>query len=126
MSETGIVNKLKTLLTFPKQLRLINVDESLQWVQKDLNIAFSEKQLEAIKASINNKIMVVTGGPGTGKTTIIHAILRIARKMAQKVLLAAPTGRAAKRMTEATGHEAKTIHRLLEYSSGRWIRWREI
>ena len=118
MSETGIVNKLKTLLTFPKQLSLINVDESLQWVQKDLNIAFSEKQLEAIKASINNKIMVVTGGPGTGKTTIINAILRIARKMAQKVLLAAPTGRAAKRMTEATGHEAKTIHRLLEYSPG--------
>ena len=118
MSETGIVNKLKTLLTFPKQLRLMNVDESLQWVQKDLNIAFSEKQLEAIKASINNKIMVVTGGPGTGKTTIINAILRIARKMAQKVLLAAPTGRAAKRMTETTGHEAKTIHRLLEYSPG--------
>ena len=118
VSETGIVNKLKTLLTFPKQLRLMNVDESLQWVQKDLNIAFSEKQLEAIKASINNKIMVVTGGPGTGKTTIINAILRIARKMAQKVLLAAPTGRAAKRMTEATGHEAKTIHRLLEYSPG--------
>jgi exodeoxyribonuclease V alpha subunit len=118
VSETGIVNKLKTLLTFPKQLRLINVDESVTWVQKDLDIAFSEKQLEAIKASINNKIMVVTGGPGTGKTTIINAILRIARNMAQKVLLAAPTGRAAKRMTETTGHEAKTIHRLLEYSPG--------
>jgi exodeoxyribonuclease V alpha subunit len=118
VSETGIVNKLKTLLTFPKQLRLINIDESLQWVQQDLNIAFSEKQLAAIKASINNKLMVVTGGPGTGKTTIINAILRIARKMSQKVLLAAPTGRAAKRMTEATGHEAKTIHRLLEYSPG--------
>jgi exodeoxyribonuclease V alpha subunit len=118
VSETGIVNKLKTLLAFPKQLRLINIDESVTWVQKDLNIAFSEKQLEAIKASINNKIMVVTGGPGTGKTTIINAILRIALKMGQKVFLAAPTGRAAKRMTEATGHEAKTIHRLLEYSPG--------
>jgi exodeoxyribonuclease V alpha subunit len=118
VSETGIVNRLKTLLNFPKQLRLLNVDESLQWVQKDLKIAFSEKQLGAIKASINNKIMVVTGGPGTGKTTIINAILRIARKMAQKVLLAAPTGRAAKRMTETTGHEAKTIHRLLEYNPG--------
>jgi exodeoxyribonuclease V alpha subunit len=118
VSETGIVSRLKTLLNYPKQLRLLNIDESLQWVQKDLSIAFSEKQLEAIKASINNKIMVVTGGPGTGKTTIINAILRIALKMAQKVLLAAPTGRAAKRMTEATGHEAKTIHRLLEYSPG--------
>jgi exodeoxyribonuclease V alpha subunit len=118
VSETGIVSKLKTLLTFSKQLSLLNVDESLQWVQKDLNIAFSQKQLEAIKASTNNKMMIITGGPGTGKTTIINAILRIARKMAQKVLLAAPTGRAAKRMTEATGHEAKTIHRLLEYSPG--------
>ncbi len=116
VSETGIAERLKTLLTFPKQLRLLNVDESLHWVQKDLNIDFSEKQLEAIKSSISNKIMVVTGGPGTGKTTIIKAIIRIARKMSQKVLLAAPTGRAAKRMTEATGHEAKTIHRLLEYS----------
>jgi exodeoxyribonuclease V alpha subunit len=118
VSETGIVSRLKTLLNFPKQLRLLNVDESLHWVQGDLNIAFSGKQLEAIKASINNKIMIVTGGPGTGKTTIINAILRIARKMGQKVLLAAPTGRAAKRMTEAAGYEAKTIHRLLEYSPG--------
>ncbi len=117
VSETGIADRLKTLLTFPKQLRLLNVDESLRWVQKDLNIDFSVKQLEAIKSSISNKIMVVTGGPGTGKTTIIKAIIRIASKMLQKLLLAAPTGRAAKRMTEATGHEAKTIHRLLEYSS---------
>ena len=62
--------------------------------------------------------MVVTGGPGTGKTTIINAILKIYLKMGQKTLLAAPTGRAAKRMTEATGKEAKTIHRLLEFSPG--------
>jgi len=116
VSETGIVSKLKTLLTFPKQLRLINVNEAVIWVQKELHIAFSEKQLEAIKASINSKVMVITGGPGTGKTTIINAIIRIALKMGQRVLLAAPTGRAAKRMTETTGHEAKTIHRLLEYS----------
>jgi exodeoxyribonuclease V alpha subunit len=69
-----------------------------------------------LRTSVNSKVMVVTGGPGTGKTTIINAIIRIYRKMGQKTLLAAPTGRAAKRMTEATGQEAKTIHRLLEFS----------
>ena len=67
---------------------------------------------------MNSKVMVVTGGPGTGKTTIINAIIKIYRKMGQKTLLAAPTGRAAKRMTEATGQEAKTLHRLLEFSPG--------
>ncbi|MCX5802907.1 MAG: ATP-dependent RecD-like DNA helicase [Proteobacteria bacterium] len=118
ISELGIVNKLKTILVFPRQLRLINIDEVLEWVQRDLKITFSEKQVEAVKASINSKAMIVTGGPGTGKTTIINAIMRIYRKMGQKVLLAAPTGRAAKRMTEATGYEAKTIHRLLEYNPG--------
>jgi len=117
-SELGIVNKLKTILVFPRQLRLINIDEVLEWVQRDLKITLSEKQVEAVKASVNSKAMIVTGGPGTGKTTIINAIMRIYRKMGQKVLLAAPTGRAAKRMTEATGYEAKTIHRLLEYSPG--------
>jgi exodeoxyribonuclease V alpha subunit len=118
ISEMGIANKLKTLITFPRQLRLMNIDEAIDWVQKDLKLVFSEKQLEAIKASINNKLMVITGGPGTGKTTIINAIIRIAHKMGQKALLAAPTGRAAKRMTETTGQEAKTIHRLLGYRPG--------
>lgn len=118
ISELGIASHLKTILTFPRQLRLINIDEVLEWVQIDLKITLSEKQVEAVKASVNSKAMIVTGGPGTGKTTIINAIMRIYRKMGQKVLLAAPTGRAAKRMTEATGYEAKTIHRLLEYSPG--------
>lgn len=118
ISEKGIAGKLKALGAFPKQLRLLNVDEAIDWVQKDLKIAFSVRQLEAIKTSINSKLMVITGGPGTGKTTIINAIIRIARTMGQRILLAAPTGRAAKRMTETTGRESKTIHRLLEYSPG--------
>ena len=69
-----------------------------------------------MKCALTNKVVVITGGPGTGKTTIINAILKIFAKAGVKFLLAAPTGRAAKRMSEATGHEAKTIHRLLEYS----------
>jgi exodeoxyribonuclease V alpha subunit len=118
VSECGVAQRLKNLLTFPKQLRLVNIDQAIEWVQKILKIAFSEKQVDALRDSINSKVMVITGGPGTGKTTIINAIIRIYQRMGQKVLLAAPTGRAAKRMTEATGHEAKTIHRLLEYSPG--------
>ncbi|HOP85633.1 MAG TPA: ATP-dependent RecD-like DNA helicase [Syntrophorhabdaceae bacterium] len=116
VSETGIAKKLKRLTSTPKQLRLINLDEAINWVEKSLKIEFSEKQKEAIKAAINSKVMIITGGPGTGKTTIIKAIIEIYKAMNQRILLAAPTGRAAKRMTNATGYEAKTIHRLLEYS----------
>jgi exodeoxyribonuclease V alpha subunit len=118
VSECGAAQRFKSLLAFPKQLRLVNIDQAIEWVQKILKISFSEKQIDALRDSINSKVMVITGGPGTGKTTIINAIIKIYQRMGQKVLLAAPTGRAAKRMTEATGHEAKTIHRLLEYSPG--------
>lgn len=77
--------------------------------------AYHSIQREAVVRSASEKIMIITGGPGTGKTTTLLGILRIARKYEKKVLLAAPTGRAAKRMEEVTGHKAKTIHRLLEY-----------
>ena len=116
VAELGIASRLKTLFTFPKQLRLLNIDQAIEWVQKDLKITLSVRQIEAVRDSVNTKVMVVTGGPGTGKTTIINAIIKIYGKMGQKVLLTAPTGRAAKRMTETTQYEAKTIHRLLEYS----------
>ena len=118
VSECGVARQLKSLLAFPKQLRLVNIEQAIEWVQKILRMGLSEKQIEALRDSINSKVMVITGGPGTGKTTIINAIIKIYQRMGQKVLLAAPTGRAAKRMTEATGHEAKTIHRLLEFSPG--------
>ena len=118
LSECGVSSKLKDLYAFPKQLRLINIEQAIDWVQKVLKIGFSNQQIEAIRNSINNKVMVITGGPGTGKTTIINAIVKIYQRIGQKVLLSAPTGRAAKKMTEATGYEAKTIHRLLEYSPG--------
>jgi exodeoxyribonuclease V alpha subunit len=118
VSETGVAGQLKALVSFPKQLRLLNIEQAIEWAQKLLKIALSEKQIEALRDSITSKAMVITGGPGTGKTTIINAIIKIYERMGQKVLLAAPTGRASKRMTEATGHEAKTVHRLLEYSPG--------
>ncbi|MDD3845690.1 MAG: ATP-dependent RecD-like DNA helicase [Syntrophorhabdaceae bacterium] len=116
VSERGIAELLSKLATVPRQLRLLNVGEALRWVEGNQEVTFSERQLDAVRASLEQKVLVITGGPGTGKTTIIKGIIGIAGKTGQKVLLAAPTGRAAKRMTEATGAEAKTIHRLLEYA----------
>jgi len=116
LSETSIVTRMKTLIHTPKSIRNIDLGKTLKWVQRRLPITLAEKQLEAIKCAVENKVMIITGGPGTGKTTIINAILKIFSGISVKIMLAAPTGRAAKRMSEATGHEAKTIHRMLEYS----------
>jgi exodeoxyribonuclease V alpha subunit len=116
LCETGIAERLRALSADPKSIRSVNVENALEWVQERLDIRLAENQAKALRCALENKIMVITGGPGTGKTTIINAILKIFSKLKIKILLAAPTGRASKRMSEATGHEAKTIHRLLEYS----------
>ena len=116
LCETGIAARLKTLSAAPKSIRSVNAQNALQWVQERLDMRLAQNQAEAVRCALENKIMVITGGPGTGKTTIITAILKIFSELKIKIHLAAPTGRAAKRMSEATGHEAKTIHRLLEYS----------
>ncbi|MCK5205617.1 MAG: AAA family ATPase, partial [Desulfobacterales bacterium] len=114
--ETGISNRLKALPSAPKLIREFDSTGAIQWVQQLLSFDLAENQVAAIQCALENKVMVITGGPGTGKTTIINAILKIYSKLNINMMLAAPTGRAAKRMSEMTGHEAKTIHRLLEYS----------
>lgn len=114
--ETSIAFRLKILIGAPKSFRNIDLDRAVEWVQKQLSITLAEKQLEALRCSVENKVVVITGGPGTGKTTIINAIIKIFSRLKLKIMLAAPTGRAAKRMSETTGHEARTIHRLLEFS----------
>ncbi|NVL93215.1 MAG: AAA family ATPase, partial [Desulfobacterales bacterium] len=116
LSETSIATRLKTLINTPESIRRIETDKAIEWVQGQLAITLAGRQVEAIRCALENKAMVITGGPGTGKTTIINAILKIFSRLGVKTMLAAPTGRAAKRMSEATGHEAKTIHRMLEYS----------
>ena len=81
-------------------------------VEQGTDILISEKQKEAIRAINDNNVTIITGGPGTGKTTIIKSIIEIYKQKKYKIVLCAPTGRAAKRMTESTGEEASTLHRL--------------
>ncbi len=116
LCETGIARRLTTLVHANKAIREIDSDKAIDWVQRRLSITLAENQMKAVVWAIENKVLVITGGPGTGKTTIINAVLKIYARLKSGILLAAPTGRAAKRMSEATGFEAKTIHRLLEYS----------
>jgi exodeoxyribonuclease V alpha subunit len=116
LSETSIARRLRILVNAQRSVREIDADKAVQWVQEKLSITLADKQVEAVKCACRSKVMVLTGQPGTGKTTIINSILKIFKALGINILLAAPTGRAAKRMSEATGYEAKTIHRLLEFS----------
>jgi len=116
LAEKLLAHHLRILIQSPRAVKKIDADRAIPWIQEKLAITLAEKQIEAVRAVADHKVMVVTGGPGTGKTTIINAMIRIFAGLRTKILLAAPTGRAAKRMSETTGHEAKTIHRLLEYS----------
>ena len=92
----------------------IAVDKALPWVERKTGLTLAPGQADAVRLALTSKTVVVTGGPGVGKTTIVNAILRVLSARGADILLCAPTGRAAKRMSEATGIEAKTIHRLLE------------
>ncbi|MFH0960955.1 MAG: ATP-dependent RecD-like DNA helicase [Pseudomonadota bacterium] len=114
--ETGIASKVKTLFRTAHSRRKIDADKAVEWVQREISMSLAQNQIEAVRTVLESKITVITGGPGTGKTTIIKAILAIFDRLQIHILLAAPTGRAAKRMSETTGHEAKTIHRMLEFS----------
>jgi len=114
--ESGITGLLQQLINTVKPLRDIDTVKAIQWVQQQLSITLAANQLAAVRCAIESKVMVITGGPGTGKTTIINAVLKIFSRLRARIMLAAPTGRAAKRMSEATRFDAKTIHRLLEYS----------
>jgi len=114
--ETGISNNITELINSLKSVRKIDVDKAIFWIKGQVKIRLAEKQEEAVKKSLEEKALIITGGPGTGKTTIINAIIKILKKAGAKIFLAAPTGRAAKRMSQATWENARTIHRLLEYS----------
>ena len=113
-AEANIASKLILLDSARNIKKIDGFNKELDKIEKASNISLSEKQKEAIQAINSNNVVIITGGPGTGKTTIIKNVIDIYKSHGKKVVLCAPTGRAAKRMTEMTGEEAKTLHRLLE------------
>lgn len=113
-AETNIAEKIISLNNTENVKEIKNLKKELKLIEKDEDLVLSDKQKEAIEAVNENNVCIITGGPGTGKTTIIKSIIDLYETKGKKVILCAPTGRAAKRMTEATNKEAKTLHRLLE------------
>src|SRR5258708_7402859 len=113
-AEHVIADRLIQLSHRPLPWLWIDPDKALPWVEARVGFSLAESQRIAVKLALASKVLVITGGPGVGKTTIVKAILRILAAKGVRLLLCAPTGRAAKRMSEATGFEAKTVHRLLE------------
>jgi exodeoxyribonuclease V alpha subunit len=125
--EQGIARDLLRIVTGKQAIRAIDAVKAADWVQGQLSIQFAEQQKQAVIQALTDKVHIITGGPGTGKSTITNAILAISHKLTDKILLAAPTGRAAKRMTQITHKLAFTIHALLEmdFASGGFKRGKE-
>ncbi len=116
-AEMGVVNQFLRLLSNKKQNSShINITNAVNQLESELDIQFASQQIEAIHAALTERALILTGGPGTGKTTTTIGMLRLFEADGRRIVLAAPTGRAAKRLSETTGREAKTIHRLLEFS----------
>jgi len=114
--EAFVADKLAELDQMPPHIRRADADAALAQAQRQLAITLAPHQVTAVRRALERRVLIITGGPGTGKTTIINVIVRTCTRLGMKSLLAAPTGRAAKRMNEATGYTARTIHRLLEFS----------
>lgn len=114
-SECGVASQLQRLAGGELPWPAIDAEKALDWVQTKSGITLSGSQMRALKLALESKLLVITGGPGVGKTTLVNSILRVLQAKTNKILLCAPTGRAAKRLSESTGLEAKTIHRLLEF-----------
>ncbi|MEP7309367.1 MAG: ATP-dependent RecD-like DNA helicase [Acidobacteriota bacterium] len=113
-AERAIADRLLALTRAPLPWGAIDADRAVPWIERRIGLELAATQRSAVRLALTSKVLVITGGPGVGKTTIVKAILGILAAKRVTILLGAPTGRAAKRLNETTGHEAKTIHRLLE------------
>lgn len=118
-AEQTIANRFLSLSARPAAYPPMDIPKAIQWIQKKIGITLAPAQIQAISTALTHRVVIVTGGPGVGKTTILRALLKILAAKQIPFLLCAPTGRAAKRMTESTGQPAKTIHRLLEIDTQR-------
>ena len=114
-AEVGVAANLLRLSSGINSWSSVDIDKAIPWVENKASIELSQSQKKAIELALKNKLLVITGGPGVGKTTLVNSILQIIGAKQGNILLCAPTGRAAKRLSESTGLEAKTIHRLLEF-----------
>ena len=114
-AETDVAAKVSRLVQTPASFKPIVVDKAVPWAEKKMDLQFAPEQARALRMALSEKVSIMTGGPGVGKTTIIRALVDVFKARHLTVSLAAPTGRAAKRMEEATRHEAKTIHRMLKF-----------
>lgn len=124
-AEIGVVNRLKGIIAARRSVDSQKIENLLRQLERRKVIDYSPEQREAIKAALTSKVLILTGGPGTGKTTTVQGIIQVMEQLGWRVLLAAPTGRAAKRLSEATGREAKTIHRLLGYRPPKEFQYNE-
>ncbi|CAK0744657.1 ATP-dependent RecD-like DNA helicase [Gammaproteobacteria bacterium] len=114
-AEVGVASHLLRLMAGLPPWKWVDTAAALPWVERKTGLSLSNSQRAAVTAAVNGKVTVITGGPGVGKTTVVNSILRILRAKQVDVLLCAPTGRAAKRLAESTGMEARTLHRTLEF-----------
>jgi exodeoxyribonuclease V alpha subunit len=119
LAEQGVAGSLSRLKAGRHPIGPVDVERALAWIQKKLELELAGPQREALRRSLTEKMLIVTGGPGVGKTTIVRGMLEAFEAKGHKVMLAAPTGRAAKRLSEATGRPAYTIHRLLQFDPSR-------
>jgi len=116
VSETQLARRLTDLLRAPRAVPALDMAHALPWVEERTGLVLTEEQRHAVRLACQEKLLIITGGPGTGKTTILKAVIRLLAAKKLRIHLASPTGRAAKRLAEVTGHEASTLHRLLEWS----------
>ena len=117
-AERGVAESVRALMANPGHRREFDAPAAVDWASRRMGVELTGEQRQAVREAVTQKVFVLTGGPGTGKTTILRAVISVLETQGQRVALAAPTGRAAKRLGEATGREARTLHRLLEFKPG--------
>ena len=118
LAERAVADSIRALMASPGQRREFDAPAAVDWASRRMGVELTGEQRQAVHEAVSQKVFVLTGGPGTGKTTILGAVISILEALGQRVALAAPTGRAAKRLGEAAGREAQTLHRLLEFKPG--------